>query len=264
MPGGSVRGFEYEIDSDRFLRVGRSPEQELVARVLPIPKTRNVEVVRGQIDHEHTSLVSAIDAAGETSIWRLRSPASSAAKSTSAPNCNRAIASSCRSRSNSATIISSPATVRLPRPSSPTQGATSARCGSRHRTGSPAYFDEHGRSMRRFFLASPLKFQPVVTSAFSKARMHPVLREVRAHLGVDYRAPAGAPVVAVADGVVLSAGMSGGAGRWSTCATRMVSKPNTCTCPRLPSALGRGCGRASSSGELALLALQRDRTSTIA
>jgi murein DD-endopeptidase MepM/ murein hydrolase activator NlpD len=43
--------------------------------------------------------------------------------------------------------------------------------------------------------------------------MHPVLREVRAHLGVDYRAPAGAPVVAVADGVVVSAGVSGGAGR---------------------------------------------------
>jgi murein DD-endopeptidase MepM/ murein hydrolase activator NlpD len=36
---------------------------------------------------------------------------------------------------------------------------------------------------------------------------------VRAHLGVDYRAPAGAPVVAVADGVVVSAGTSGGAGR---------------------------------------------------
>jgi murein DD-endopeptidase MepM/ murein hydrolase activator NlpD len=40
-----------------------------------------------------------------------------------------------------------------------------------------------------------------------------VLREYRAHLGVDYRAPAGAPVVAVADGLVLSAGTSGGAGR---------------------------------------------------
>jgi len=53
----------------------------------------------------------------------------------------------------------------------------------------------------------------VVTSAFSRARLHPVLREVRAHLGVDYRAPAGAPVVAVADGVVVSAGASGGAGR---------------------------------------------------
>jgi murein DD-endopeptidase MepM/ murein hydrolase activator NlpD len=79
--------------------------------------------------------------------------------------------------------------------------------------GSPGYYDDHGRSMKRFFLASPLKFNPVVTSAFSRARLHPVLREVRAHLGVDYRAPAGSPVVAVADGVVVSAGMSGGAGR---------------------------------------------------
>src|SRR4249919_2661073 len=66
MPGGSVRGFEYEIDGDRFLRVGRSPDDELVARVLPIPKTGSVEVISGRIDHEHTSLVSALDAAGET------------------------------------------------------------------------------------------------------------------------------------------------------------------------------------------------------
>src|SRR6478609_7468969 len=63
---GVVRGFEYEIDGDRFLRVGRSPDAALVARVLPIPKTRSVEVVSGQIDREHTSLVAALDAAGET------------------------------------------------------------------------------------------------------------------------------------------------------------------------------------------------------
>ena len=79
--------------------------------------------------------------------------------------------------------------------------------------GSPGYYDERGTSMKRFFLASPLKFQPVVTSGFSKSRLHPVLREYRAHLGVDYRAPSGAPVVAVSDGVVLSAGMAGASGR---------------------------------------------------
>ena len=78
--------------------------------------------------------------------------------------------------------------------------------------GAPGYFDERGTSMKRFFLASPLKFQPVITSGFSKSRLHPVLREYRAHLGVDYRAPAGSPVVAVSDGVVLSAGMAGGVG----------------------------------------------------
>jgi murein DD-endopeptidase MepM/ murein hydrolase activator NlpD len=79
--------------------------------------------------------------------------------------------------------------------------------------GAPAYFDERGVSMKRFFLASPLKFQPVVTSGFSQSRMHPILREARAHLGVDYRAPAGSPVIAAADGVVVFAGASGGSGR---------------------------------------------------
>jgi len=79
--------------------------------------------------------------------------------------------------------------------------------------GHAGYYDEHGVSRKRFFLASPLKFQPVVTSPFSRSRFHPVLKEYRAHLGVDYRAPEGAPVLAVADGVVVEAGPAGDAGR---------------------------------------------------
>lgn len=80
--------------------------------------------------------------------------------------------------------------------------------------GQPAgYYDAAGRSLKRFFLRSPLRFQPQVTSSFSTARLHPVLHEVRAHLGVDYRAPVGAPVVAVASGVVVQAGWAGGGGR---------------------------------------------------
>ena len=62
----------------------------------------------------------------------------------------------------------------------------------------PGYYDAAGQSLKRFFLRSPLRFEPQVTSRFSRARMHPVLHEMRAHLGVDYRAPVGAPVVAVA------------------------------------------------------------------
>jgi murein DD-endopeptidase MepM/ murein hydrolase activator NlpD len=77
----------------------------------------------------------------------------------------------------------------------------------------PGYFDADGSSLRRFFLRSPLKFEPTVTSAFARRRLHPVLHEYRAHLGVDYRAPVGAPVIAVAGGIVLSAGWSGGSGR---------------------------------------------------
>ena len=79
--------------------------------------------------------------------------------------------------------------------------------------GEPGYYDLAGRSLKRFFLRSPLKFDPQITSGFSSARMHPVLHEVRAHLGVDYRAPVGAPVIAVANGVVTTAGWNGGGGR---------------------------------------------------
>jgi murein DD-endopeptidase MepM/ murein hydrolase activator NlpD len=210
---GTVRGFEYEIDGDRFLRVGRSPDAALVARVLPIPKTRSVEVVAGQIDREHPSLVAALDAAGETIDLTL------------------ALADIFGGDIDFTTELQPGDHFELTVEKQfrddhrfggygPILAAEFTNAGRRVRAmrftpegGSPAYFDEQGRSMRRFFLASPLKFQPVVTSGFSPARMHPVLREVRAHLGVDYRAPAGAPVVAVADGVVVSAGTSGGAGR---------------------------------------------------
>ena len=211
--GGTVRGFEYEIDGDRFLRVGRSPDDALVARVLPIPKTRSVEVVSGRIDRQHTSLVAALDAAGETIELTL------------------ALADLFGGDIDFTTEVQPGDQFELTVEKrfrddhqfagyGPILAAEFTNAGRRVRAlrytpegGSAGYYDDRGRSMKRFFLASPLKFQPVVTSAFSRARLHPVLREVRAHLGVDYRAPAGAPVVAVADGVVVSAGMSGGAGR---------------------------------------------------
>jgi murein DD-endopeptidase MepM/ murein hydrolase activator NlpD len=79
--------------------------------------------------------------------------------------------------------------------------------------GKPAYYDAEGRSLKRFFLKSPLKFEPRITSSFSRARRHPVLKYTRAHNGVDYGAPPGAPVVSVASGVVTFAGWTRGGGR---------------------------------------------------
>jgi murein DD-endopeptidase MepM/ murein hydrolase activator NlpD len=79
--------------------------------------------------------------------------------------------------------------------------------------GKAGYYDANGRSLKRFFLKSPLKFEPRITSRFSYNRRHPVLNVQRAHLGVDYAAPVGAPVVAVSHGVVTRAGFAGDAGR---------------------------------------------------
>ena len=74
------------------------------------------------------------------------------------------------------------------------------------------YFDQNGRSMKRLFLRSPFRFEPRITSRFSYRRVHPILGGVRPHLGVDYGAPTGTPVIAVATGTVVSAGRSGGSG----------------------------------------------------
>jgi murein DD-endopeptidase MepM/ murein hydrolase activator NlpD len=79
-------------------------------------------------------------------------------------------------------------------------------------TGKSAYFDENGRSLKRFMLRSPLKFEPRITSRFSLHRVHPIDHVSRPHLGVDYGAPTGSAVVAVANGVVLSAGYKGANG----------------------------------------------------
>jgi murein DD-endopeptidase MepM/ murein hydrolase activator NlpD len=202
------------------LRVRREDEM-LVAALEPIAKTRSVEVVRGRIDRETPSLFAAMDAAGE------------------AIDLSVAMADIFGGEIDFSTELQPGDEFELlvekqyrpaegePHEAHPTLlgygpilAAEFNNAGRRVRTvrftpegGLAEYFDERGVSMRRFFLRSPLKFEPVVTSAFSPSRFHPILREYRAHLGVDYRAPAGAPVVAVADGVVVSAGMNGGAGR---------------------------------------------------
>ena len=72
------------------------------------------------------------------------------------------------------------------------------------------WYDSEGRSLKRQFLRSPLKFTRI-SSGFGN-RMHPILRRMRAHLGVDYVAPVGTPVQASGDGVVVQAGRNGGHG----------------------------------------------------
>ena len=73
------------------------------------------------------------------------------------------------------------------------------------------YYDAGGRSVKKMFLRAPLDFTRV-TSGFSHARFHPVLGGYRPHLAVDYGAPIGTPVRAVADAVVTQAGWNGGYG----------------------------------------------------
>lgn len=67
------------------------------------------------------------------------------------------------------------------------------------------YFDADGNSLRKEFLKAPLDFFRI-SSKFSNARFHPVLKRYRPHHGVDYAAPAGTPVKTVGDGTVIEKG----------------------------------------------------------
>ena len=67
------------------------------------------------------------------------------------------------------------------------------------------FFDEDGQSLRRAFLRVPLDYTRI-SSRFSHGRMHPILRVVRPHHGVDFAAPMGTPVRTIGDGVVIERG----------------------------------------------------------
>ncbi len=210
---GRLRRFEYQIDMDRVLRViaGARPEST-EATVVTLEKATAPIAVRGQIDADHTSLIAAVDSAGEKIQLALSLAGMFAGQidfeSDLQPGDWFEVLVEKSTRSGEFAGYGAILGARL------------LVDGREHQafrwqdpqTGAASFYDENGRSLKRFFLRSPLRFEPRVTSRFSRSRLHPVFRTYRAHLGVDYAAPPGAPVVAVSSGTVVSAGWSGGGG----------------------------------------------------
>jgi murein DD-endopeptidase MepM/ murein hydrolase activator NlpD len=220
---GRVRRFEYEIDADKRLVVDRASMDgaaRFVATVERIPKETTVVAVEGDINRETSSLVAALDKAGERVELALGMADVFSGEidfnSDLQPGDKFRVLVERQTREGklsgygailAAEFVNDGRTLRAIR-FTPDGGST-------------AYYDENGRSLKRFFLKSPLKFEPRITSRFSSSRKHPILGYNRAHNGVDYHAPAGAPVGSVAPGVVTMAGWTSGGGR-----TVKVRHPN--------------------------------------
>lgn len=212
---GWLREFVYEIDADRFLRIVTpdwAQPRVLDAQVLPFDKETEVVAIRGQIDTARPSLIAAMDAAGENVQLAM------------------ALADVFGGQIDFHTDLQpgDRFDVLFEKSTRAGQfagygsilGATFVAEGREYQafrwvdpiTGKAGYYDAEGRSLTRFFLVSPLKFEPRITSRFSRSRLHPVYQSHRPHLGVDYGAPHGSAVVAVAGGTVVSAGWAGGGG----------------------------------------------------
>ena len=211
---GALRSFEYQIDFSRFLRIERRAGAEpraLAAEIVPYDLERAIETVAGGISEEAPSLFEAMAAAGEQADL----PVSLADVFSADIDFNTDLQAGDRFVVAVEKVYREGACVAY----GPVIAAEFRNEGRLLRAvrftppgGKPGYYDADGRSLKKFFLASPLKFTRV-SSSFSRGRLHPILRVVRPHLGVDYVAPHGTPVNAVAAGVVVSAGWNGDGGR---------------------------------------------------
>ena len=220
---GRVRRFEYEIDADRRLTATRGSLEgspRFHTAIERIPKETSVVTVEGAIDRETNSLSAAIDKAGERIDLALGLADVFSGEvdfnSDLQPGDRFRVLVERHSREGKLAGYGPILAAELVNDGRPLRAIRFTPEG-----GSPAYYDDQGRSLKRFFLKSPLKFEPRVTSRFSSSRQHPILGYARAHNGVDYHAGTGAPVVSVAPGVVTLAGWTGGGGR-----TVRVRHPN--------------------------------------
>jgi murein DD-endopeptidase MepM/ murein hydrolase activator NlpD len=230
-PDGRLRELTYRIDPDRFLLVqpafapaqagasagtpGPSDAPRFITEIVTYRREVALVAIRGDIDREHPSLVAALERAGEdvglaVGIAELFGGDVDFYRDLQPGDAIEVVFEQVL-RDGARIGYGDIVAARLTN-----DGRLLSAFRFQPGGGRPAYYDAAGLSLKRFFLASPLKFEPRVTSGFSYRRLHPVLGIRRPHLGADFGAPTGAPVVATADATVVSARYSAGGGNTVT------------------------------------------------
>jgi murein DD-endopeptidase MepM/ murein hydrolase activator NlpD len=206
--GGALREIDYKIDGDRILKIVPH-DGKFFAEIKPIPSTMEVSAISGRIDD---SLFNAVQQSGESPELTMR------------------LAQIFGYDLDFYTDPRKGDTFRVVLEKKKyANGQTAAygkilaaeydNGGKKYQAqlfhdpnGQAAYYTADGKSLQKEFLRSPLKFAAPVTSHFSKARFHPILKRYRPHLGTDYGAPLGTPVQSIGNGKVRFAGRQGAEG----------------------------------------------------
>ena len=205
---GRLREIDYKIDSDRMLKI--IPEKKgYTAQISEIPSRTDVVAVSGTLED---SLFNAVEDAGESAELALR------------------LAQIFGYDLDFYTDPRKGDTFRVVMEKKKYANGQTASYGKifaaeydnggkkyqallfHDPAGQPGYYTADGKSLQKAFLRSPLKFGAPVTSHFSRARFHPILKTYRAHMGTDYGAPIGTPVQTIGSGRVVFAGRKGGEG----------------------------------------------------
>jgi len=205
---GRLREIDYRIDTDRMLKI--VPETTgFSARVAEIPSNTDVVAVRGTLDD---SLFNAVESSGESAELALRMA--------QIFGYDLDFYTDPRKGDTFCVLLEK---KRYANGQTAGYGRIFAaeydNAGKKYQAllyhdpaGQSGYYTAEGKSLQKAFLRSPLKFGAPVTSHFSQARFHPILKIYRAHLGTDYGAPIGTPVQTIGSGHVTFAGSKGGEG----------------------------------------------------
>jgi murein DD-endopeptidase MepM/ murein hydrolase activator NlpD len=205
---GQLREIDYKIDGDRVLAI--VPHERIFsAAIKAIPSTMEIDAVSGQIED---SLFNAVQQSGESPELTIRLAQIFGYDLDFYTDPRRGdtfrVVMEKRKYANGQTA----AYGKILAAEYDNGGKHYQALLFHDPAGQAAYYTADGKSLQKEFLRSPLKFSAPVTSHFSKARFHPILKTYRAHLGTDYGAPIGTPVQSIGSGKVKFAGRKGGEG----------------------------------------------------
>ncbi len=210
----NLQGFEYQPQRDTIIRVVRNMNGEFEAQKLMLPHKRVIERTEGRVN---TSLYQALLQAGEkpeliiafSDIFQWDIDFFTDPRP--GDRFRLLFSKKMLAGRNNTFIFSEYGRILAAQYIQ--QDTTFTAIYFNNAPAQSGYYDKNGKALQKAFLKSPLNYRRI-SSHFSHARRHPILKIVRPHYAVDFAAAAGTPVSAAGDGVVVAMGYNKGLGNY--------------------------------------------------